>query len=174
MLSDSDTNTDIWTKIFWYRFKDFVPLPNFYRYRLRDFFCYQISRILVPIPPGKGKIPGTGTHYKSVPVPNFSDTGSETFSGTIFFWYQFRYHQKMKNIRLREFPVLVCHSPGEISDFKTQPLKALLSPLRIKKWMHEFSQTNEQKNKQDGQGGGMDVYLSYLYSRKNFRPYLGG
>ena len=160
MLSDSDTNTDIWTKIFWYRFKDFVPLPNFYRYRLRDFFCYQ-TRILVPIPPGKGKIPGTGTHYKSVPVPNFSDTGSETFSGTIFFWYQFRYHQKMKNIRLREFPVLVCHSPGEISDFKTQPLKALLSPLRMYK-VDARVFTNKRTKKQTGWAGRRNGCIPFI------------
>ena len=67
---------------------------------------------------------GTGTRYKSskflnswrrksVPVPNFSDTGSETFSGTIFFRYRFRdffryrfrYHQKNEKIPVALHPI---------------------------------------------------------------------
>ena len=50
---------------------------KFFRYRFRDFF----------------------------PVPNFSDTGFETFYGTNFF----RYHQKNEN-----FPVPVCHTLVDI------------------------------------------------------------
>ena len=42
------------------------------------FFQYQLFSIPIPV---------------LFLVPNFSETGSETFSGTIFFRYQFRYHQ---------------------------------------------------------------------------------
>ena len=59
------------TKIFWDRFRDFFRYQNFSR----------------PVP-------------RLFSVPNFFETGSETFFGTKFFRFRFRYHQK-KN---EEFP----------------------------------------------------------------------
>ena len=44
------------------------------------FFLYQIFPIPMPV---------------LYSIPNLSDTGSETFSGTKFFRYWFRYHQKI-------------------------------------------------------------------------------
>ena len=56
--------------------------------RYRYFFQYQIFSIQIPI---------------LFPVPNFSDTGSKTFSGT-------KFSQKRVNSWYREFPVPVRHT----------------------------------------------------------------
>ena len=98
-----------------------VPIPNFTDTGSETFFRHQIFPILVPIPPEKMKNSWYQFRYpleifwipkfwqqKSAPVPNFSDTGSETFfryqifpipvprlfSGTNIFRYRYRYHQK--------------------------------------------------------------------------------
>ena len=74
MLNDTDTDTFFRNQIFSIPIPVLFPVPNFFRYRFRDFLRYQI----LPIP-----------------VPRL-------FSGTKFFRYRFRYHQKkMKNSRFR-------------------------------------------------------------------------
>ena len=54
-------------------------LANFTDTGSETFFRYQVFPMLVP---------------RLFPVPIFLDTGSETLSGTNFFRYRFRYHQK--------------------------------------------------------------------------------
>ena len=52
---------------FWYRFRDFFPVPNFSDTGSETFFQYQYFPIPVPIPPKKWKIPGTGnSRYRYV------------------------------------------------------------------------------------------------------------
>ena len=74
MLNDTDT---------FFRYQIFpISIPvlffgtKYFRYRFRDFF----------------------------PIPNFTDTGFETFPGTKFFRYQFRYHLNKENFPV---PVLI-------------------------------------------------------------------
>ena len=70
-----------------------------FRDRFRDFFRYQnFSR---PVP-------------RLFSVPNFFETGSETFFGTKFFRFRFRYHQKKWRIpgngNSRDRDVTLCHT----------------------------------------------------------------
>ena len=127
---------------------------HFFRDRFRDFFRYQIFSRPVPIPSKKvqksRERDETGTQINTnnlknfktgsdiffryqifsrpIPrlfsVPNFSETGSETFFGTNFFRDRFRdffrYQifsipvpipsKKLKNSREREFPGPGCHT----------------------------------------------------------------
>ena len=70
------------TQIFW-KISRLVPISffgtKFFRDQFRDFLRYQI--ILRPFP-----------ILFSVPI--FFNTGSDTFFGTKYFWFRFRYHQK--------------------------------------------------------------------------------
>ena len=93
MLNDTDTDTFIRYQIFSIPIPVLFSVPNFLDTGSETFFRYSILTIPVP---------------RLFPVPNFSDTGSETFfryqilpipvprlfSGTKFFRYRFRYHQK--------------------------------------------------------------------------------
>jgi len=61
------------------------------------FFQYQIISIPIPILFSVPNFSDTGSET-FFPIPNFSDTGSETFFGTKFFRYRFRYHLKKSKI----------------------------------------------------------------------------
>ena len=104
-IFDTDTGTFFGTKFFRYRFRDFFPIPNFtdtgsetfsgtkfFRYRFR----YHLKKL---------KIPGSGAHQKSSEFQNFGNKNElqyqifpipvpRLFSGTKFYRYRFRYHQK--------------------------------------------------------------------------------
>merc|ERR1712037_936459 len=136
-ISDTDTGTFFGTKFFRYRFRDFFPVPIFndtgsdttrkneisrYRYLYDTDTHHKSYKFLNFGDVNKGFSSETfsGTKFfryrfrDFFPVPNFSDTGSETFfryqffpipvprlfSVTNFFRYRFRYHKKNE-----QFPV---------------------------------------------------------------------
>ena len=94
ILNDTDTDT-------YFRYKIFpilIPVlffgTKFFRYRFRDFFF---------------------------PISTFTDTGSETFSGTKLFCYRFWYHQKSE-----KFPVPVRNeNQGFIFDTSSETFYAV-------------------------------------------------
>ena len=109
-IFNTDISTFFGTKFFQYQFQNFFPIPNFTNTCSKTFFWYEIF----PVPPEKMKNSGyqylydTATHYKSskflnfsdenqfryeifpipvptlFPVPNFSDTGSDTILVPIY------------------------------------------------------------------------------------------
>ena len=110
-FSDTDSETLSNSNFYWYRFRTFFPVSNFSQTNRKmkiQFFCnhykpskflyfgdknqflHQIVPILVP---------------RLFPVPNFSETNSETYFGTNFFRYRFRDFFGTKSV-LRPVPGL--------------------------------------------------------------------
>ena len=92
MLNETNTNTFPVPIFSDNSFKTFSGTKCF-RYRFRDFFGTNSFPIMVPIPPKKWKIPGTGTYTVLVPIINFKNSlilATKISSGTKFFRYRFR------------------------------------------------------------------------------------
>ena len=77
------------------------PVPNISDTDIDTFFRYHIFPIPIPVL-------FTGTNFfryrNFFPGPNFSDTDTKTFSGTNFFRYRYRYHQKNEKIPVPGIP----------------------------------------------------------------------